>query len=71
MLLELFGKFRTAIKTTTHTGPRGGGAPGISKKILKILNFHESTVGIHIGGAEHRGGIHLAQLDMVGDKIVI
>ena len=71
MLPELFAKSRTTIKTTTHTGPPGGGAPGISKKNQEKLNFHESTLGTHLGGAEHRGGIHLAQLATVGEQIII
>ena len=35
------------------------------------MNFHESNVDVHLGGAEYRGGIHLAQLAMVGEKITI
>ena len=35
------------------------------------MNFHESTVDAHLGGAEYRGGIHLVQLAMVGEKMAI
>ncbi len=35
------------------------------------MDFCESHVDVHIGGAEHRGGIHLTQLVTVGDQMMI
>ena len=37
----------------------------------QFLNFRERHVDIHMGSAEHCGGIHSTQFVMVSDKIMI
>jgi len=56
-------------RPTHATGP-GAQHQNYSEK-QQSMNFHESTVDAHLGGAEYRGGIHLVQLAMVGEKIAI
>ncbi len=62
------------------SSPRGW-ATGTSQKVIaqhqnftqnrNPLNFYQSSMDAHLGDADYRAGIHLAQLAMVDEKITI